>query len=153
PTARAEAGADQHGRATRADGRAAAAETACALQERLDLAHARLDGDELGAPLDDEDVVEMVAAGHLEREPAQPAETTRPQQHKRTPLAPELARGRSGRLVREEPHAMRVASVTGFSLSPTQIYDSCSTTSRSSVISRTAKAGPSRVLPESLTPP
>ena len=146
--ARAEARADQERRAAGAD-RPLSAPEAGAADERVDLRDAGLDRDELGAALDDEPFVELVAAVHLERQPAEVAEPLLAQEEERSALAPQLAGGRRCGLASEERHAVRIRAL---GLRATPGY-SWITTRRSSVISRTAQAGPSRVFPESLTPP
>ena len=128
--------------------RAGAGASPAPADERVDLRDARLDRDELGAALDDERLVELVAAVHLEREAAEVAQPVLAEQEQRAALAPQVARGGRGRLALEE----RQRPDEDTRRRPRRRY-SWTTTSRSSVISRTAHAGPSRVLPESLTPP
>ena len=104
----AEARADQDRRAADAD-RPLPAAQARALQVRVDLGDARLDRDELGAPLDHERLVEVVAAVHLERQPPEVTQTVLPQEEQRPPLAPQVARRGSGRLAVEEGHGAEVS--------------------------------------------
>jgi len=108
PAARAEACPDQDRRAADADRPLPPAQTG-ALQVRVDLGDAGLDRDELGASLDDERLVEVVATVHLERQPAEVAETVFPQEQERPPLAPEIARRGSGWLAVEEGHGAEVS--------------------------------------------
>ena len=151
--ARAEARADQDRRAAGADRALSAPETGAA-DERVDLRDAGLDRDELRAPLDDEPFVEVVAAVHLEREAAEVAEPLLAQEEQRSALAPQLAGGRRRRLAMEErPRRAEDTGTASGSASRASARLQLDTTRRSSVISRTAQAGPSRVLPESLTPP
>ena len=114
--ARAEAGADQQRRAAGADRGAAAPQPPRALEQRVDLARARLDRDELGAALDDERLVEVIAAVHLEREAAELAQPVLAEEQERPALAPEVARGGRGRLAGEERHGgqdSRASPATG----------------------------------------
>ena len=122
-----------------------------AADEGIDLRDPGLDGNELGAPLDDEPFVELVAAVHLEREAAKVAQPLLTEEEERASLASELACPGRGRLAVEEGHGVRIRAHPG--CTPRVPGYSWITTRRSSVISRTAQAGPSRVLPESLTPP
>ena len=63
------------------------------VEQRVDLLHARLDRDELGAALDDEARVEPVALVHLEREAAEVAKPLLAHLEQRLALALELASG------------------------------------------------------------
>ena len=110
-------------------------------QHFVELGETPVELDELRATLSHELVVEAVLAEHLENEPAKVAQAVVPNLEQGTSLAAQRA-GRG-----EEDSRRPAAS---------KIHEgrqSCSTTTRSSVISRTAYAGPSRVVPESLTPP
>ena len=106
--------------------------------------HARLDRHELGAALDHEPGVEAISLVHLEREAAEVAQPLLAHLEQRLALALELA-GRRDDVRR--PLAQRTG---GSSPSVTLELEHDET---SSVISRTAYAGPSRVFPESFTPP
>ena len=82
-------------RAADADGAATASpDERASVEERVDLLHACLDRDELGAALDDEPGVEPVALVHLEREPAEVAQSLFAHLEERLALALELARRR-----------------------------------------------------------
>ena len=71
---------------------ASAGRRRASVEQGVDLLHPRLDGDELGAALDDEAGVEAVALVHLERESAQVAEPVLAQLEKRLALALQLPR-------------------------------------------------------------
>src|SRR5262249_12985403 len=116
------------------------------VEEGVDLLDPRLDRDELRAPLDEEPGVESVALVHLECETAEVSKPLLADEEQCLALAPELAHGWHDVLGRR---AVAVRRLFATARHP----QSWRTTSRSSVISRTAYAGPSRVLPESLTPP
>ena len=64
------------------------------VEERVDLLDASLDGDELGAALDDEAGVEAVALVHLERESTEVAQPLLAHLEEGFALALELTRGR-----------------------------------------------------------
>ena len=104
PATRAEARPHQHGSPAGADRGAAAPEPACTLKQSVDLARPRLDGDELCAALDDERLVEVVAAVHLEREAAELAQSVFAEQEQRTALAAKVTRRRRGGPAGEEGH-------------------------------------------------
>ena len=107
---RAEAGTHEDGRPAGADRGASAPQATRALEERVDLARARLDRDELGAALDDQRLVEVVTPVHLERQPAELAQPILAEEQQRPALAAQVAgRGRSG-LAREERHATRITA-------------------------------------------
>ena len=91
-------------RAARADRALAPCGARRPARMRVDLGDTRLDRDELGAALDDERLVEVVAPVHLEREAAEVAEAVLAQHEERATLATELARGRRGGSL-EERHA------------------------------------------------
>ena len=107
----------------------------------------------------------MVAPVHLEREPAEVAQPLLAEEEERAALAAELACGGRRGLAAEEGHGVEDTPVghaprgvpakrlRGGRASDRARGYSWRTTRRSSVSSRTAQAGPSRVLPESLTPP
>ena len=117
-TARTEARSHQQRGAAGADRATPATETSGSLQECVDLTHSGLDRDELGTPLDDERLVEVVAAIHLEREPAELAEPLLTEDEQRPALAAEIARGRSGRLAGEERHGERIAGGSAAARTP-----------------------------------
>ena len=108
-TARTEPCSHQQGCTAGADRPALTSKPTRALQKRVDLARPCLDRHELGAPLDDERLVEVVAAIHLEREPTEFPESLVAEDEQRPPLAAKIARSRSGRLAGEERHGERIA--------------------------------------------
>src|SRR5207244_11060084 len=71
----------------------------------LELAHPRLDGDQLRAALDHELRAEVIAAVQLERQPTEIAEALLAEQQQRAALTPQLGCGQSRRSPGEQGHA------------------------------------------------
>ena len=120
------------------------------MQELLDLAEARVDADDDRGPLLQEVVAKPAAPVHLDEQAAEIAQRVLARFQQRPALAPEHAgvgtarRDTGSSLGAAAEHPAECRCLFGYSWM---------TTRRSSVISRTAQAGPSRVLPESFTPP
>src|SRR5262249_39375793 len=87
-------------------------------------------------------LAKVITTEHLQQEPPEVSQPLLAHLPERAAVAPQNARGREGA-------PRRAAAEQRAHCDP---Y-SWSTTTRSSVISRAAYAGPSRVFPESLTPP
>ena len=134
-------------------------------EEHVELVDPRLEPDQLGTALEQEVLAEAVAPVHLEREAPEVAQLLLAQPHERAPLPPQGARGWSRpaprpRLPAQQAvqggktrHGRECTSGLGVPFPARTASQSSTTTRRSSVSSRTAYAGPSRVFPESFTPP
>ena len=141
-------------------------------EQGVELVDPGLEPDQLGAALEQEVSAELIAPVHLEREPAEVAQLLLAQAHQGAALAAQVARrghwtspsrrrrwrrvwidGLPAQELLQRRETQHGASVLGASERLSRPVQRSITTSRSSVSSRTAYAGPSRVFPESLTPP